>query len=224
MLHALPDRPKAPIARCTISPPHYLAVFLATILAATHSQSSRSAMGPEGSTNDILLDICRDNRQQTIRHLIAGHSQPEANTRCCCWCRISGFSCRSRNVRRPFGSRGIPTRNSCVKALGLVQGRLCGRLKPGAKRILMNARWHEGMWPVADARIRAGTVKGKIIDLSRRLPTLKTMGAAAKANICGTSLTGITTAFSEGETARSLTDDVVRALPTATRAGRRLVR
>jgi hypothetical protein len=67
------------------------------------------------------------------------------------------------------------------------------RLKPGAKRILMNTRWHEE--DVAGRvleQIDKGIVRGRIISLPAIAEENDVLGASP-GNICGTILLAITT-------------------------------
>lgn len=151
-------------------PPHYLARFPEnSILAATHSQEFAQRWGRK-VRNDILLDgptlgisVSNDNAASDRWSLITGGEYYGVGA----GVGISGFRADLGLCDDLFGSREDAYSETVrEKRWNWYCDDFCGRLKPGAKRILMNTRWHdEDVAGREIARIRAGTVSGKIIDI-----------------------------------------------------------
>ena len=169
MLHAPPGSAKS--TYCSVLfPPHYLARFSGnSILAATHSQEFAQRWGRK-VRNDILLDgptlgitVSQDNSASDRWSLTTGGEYYGVGA----GVGISGFRADLGMCDDLFGSREDAYSETVrEKRWDWYRDDFCGRLKPGAKRILMNTRWHEEDVAGREiARIRAGTVKGKIIDI-----------------------------------------------------------
>lgn len=169
MLHAPPGSAKSTYLS-VLFPPHYLAQFPQnSIIAATHSQEFAQRWGRK-VRNDILLDgitlgisVSQDNSASDRWSLTAGGEYYGVGA----GVGISGFRADLGMCDDLFGSREDAysdlIRN---KRWDWYRDDFCGRLKPGAKRVLMNTRWHEEDVAGREmARIQAGTVRGKIVDI-----------------------------------------------------------
>ena len=93
----LPDRPKAPIARCC----SHRTIWRGFLATASWPDSQPRVPFSDGAgkvrndfTGYLMLGI--NPSAKTIRHLIAGHS-PRRNAGIWCGCRHQRFRCRSRN-------------------------------------------------------------------------------------------------------------------------------
>lgn len=154
-------------------PPHYLARYSAnSILAATHSQEFAQRWGRK-VRNDILLDgptlgiaVSSDNSASDRWSLTAGGEYYGVGA----GVGISGFRADLGMCDDLFGSREDAYSETIrEKRWNWYLDDFCGRLKPGAKRILMNTRWHEEDVAGREiARIRSGVVRGRIIDIPAR--------------------------------------------------------
>jgi len=169
MLHAPPGSAKSTYLSVLL-PPYYLARYPQnSIIAATHSQEFAQRWGRK-VRNDIKLDgltlgieVSQDNSASDRWSLTAGGEYYGVGA----GVGISGFRADLGMCDDLFGSREDAyselIRN---KRWDWYRDDFCGRLKPGAKRILMNTRWHEEDVAGREiARIKAGTVKGRIIDI-----------------------------------------------------------
>lgn len=169
MLHAPPGSAKSTYLS-VLFPPHYLARFPQnSILAATHSQEFAQRWGRK-VRNDILLDgvtlgisVSTDNSASDRWALSAGGEYYGVGA----GVGISGFRADLGMCDDLFGSREDAYSETVrEKRWDWYRDDFCGRLKPGAKRVLMNTRWHEEDVAGREiARIRAGVVRGKIIDI-----------------------------------------------------------
>lgn len=169
MLHAPPGSAKSTYLS-VLFPPHYLAQFPRnSILAATHSQEFAQRWGRK-VRNDIKLDgltlgieVSQDNSASDRWSLTAGGEYYGVGA----GVGISGFRADLGMCDDLFGSREDAYSEVIrEKRWDWYRDDFCGRLKPGAKRILMNTRWHEEDVAGREiARIRAGTVRGRIIDI-----------------------------------------------------------
>lgn len=169
MLHAPPGSAKSTYLS-VLFPPYYLARFPQnSILAATHSQEFAQRWGRK-VRNDILLDgitlgvsVSQDNSASDRWALSAGGEYYGVGA----GVGISGFRADLGMCDDLFGSREDAYSETVrEKRWDWYRDDFCGRLKPGAKRVLMNTRWHEEDVAGREiARIRAGVVRGKIIDI-----------------------------------------------------------
>jgi predicted phage terminase large subunit-like protein len=169
MLHAPPGSAKSTYLSVLL-PPHYLAQFPQnSILAATHSQEFAQRWGRK-VRNDIKLDgltlgigVSQDNSASDRWSLTSGGEYYGVGA----GVGISGFRADMGMCDDLFGSREDAYSEIVrEKRWDWYRDDFCGRLKPGAKRILMNTRWHEEDVAGREiARIKAGIVKGKIIDI-----------------------------------------------------------
>lgn len=169
MLHAPPGSAKSTYLS-VLFPPHYLARFPQnSILAATHSQEFAQRWGRK-VRNDILLDgpmlgisVSQNNSASDRWALSAGGEYYGVGA----GVGISGFRADLGMCDDLFGSREDAYSEIVrQRRWDWYLDDFCGRLKPGAKRVLMNTRWHEEDVAGREiARIRDGTVKGKIIDI-----------------------------------------------------------
>ena len=169
MLHAPPGSAKSTYLSVLL-PPHYLAQFPhKSILAATHSQEFAQRWGRK-VRNDIILDgltlgiqVSQDNSAADRWALTEGGEYYGVGA----GVGISGFRADLGMCDDLFGSREDAYSETIrTKRWDWYRDDFCGRLKPSAKRILMNTRWHEEDVAGREiARIRAGTVRGKIIDI-----------------------------------------------------------
>jgi predicted phage terminase large subunit-like protein len=169
MLHAPPGSAKSTYLSVLL-PPYYLARFPQnSILAATHSQEFAQRWGRK-VRNDIKLDgttlgiwISQDSASSDRWSLTSGGEYYGVGA----GAGISGFRADLGMADDLFGSREDAYSETVrTTRWNWYLDDFCGRLKPGAKRILMNTRWHEEDVAGREvARIRAGVVKGKIIDL-----------------------------------------------------------
>lgn len=169
MLHAPPGSAKSTYLSVLL-PPHYLARFPQnSILAATHSQEFAQRWGRK-VRNDIMLDgvtlgieISQDNSAADRWALTTGGEYYGVGA----GVGISGFRADLGMADDLFGSRQDAYSETIREARwNWYLDDFCGRLKPRAKRILMNTRWHEEDVAGREiARIKAGTVKGRIIDI-----------------------------------------------------------
>lgn len=169
MLHAPPGSAKSTYLSVLL-PPHYLAQFPQnSILAATHSQEFAQRWGRK-IRNDIILDgltlgiqVSQDNSAADRWALAQGGEYYGVGA----GVGISGFRADLGMCDDLFGSREDAYSETIrEKRWDWYRDDFCGRLKPGAKRILMNTRWHEEDVAGREvARIRAGTVRGRIIDI-----------------------------------------------------------
>jgi predicted phage terminase large subunit-like protein len=169
MLHAPPGSAKSTYLSILL-PPHYLAQYPTnSILAATHNQEFAQRWGRK-VRNDILLDstilgisVSQDNSAADRWSLTAGGEYYGVGA----GVGISGFRADFGLCDDLFGSReDAYSETTRQKRWDWYRDDFCGRLKPGAKRILMNTRWHEEDVAGREIqRIRAGIVRGRIIDL-----------------------------------------------------------
>lgn len=169
MLHAPPGSAKSTYLS-VLFPPHYLAQYPQnSILAATHSQEFAQRWGRK-VRNDIILDgltlgisVSQDNSASDRWALSAGGEYYGVGA----GVGISGFRADLGMCDDLFGSREDAYSETVrEKRWDWYRDDFCGRLKPGAKRVLMNTRWHEEDVAGREiARIRAGIVRGKIIDI-----------------------------------------------------------
>ncbi len=169
MLHAPPGSAKSTYLS-VLMPPHYLSRFPAnSILAATHSQEFAQRWGRK-VRNDILLDgatlgiqVSSDNSASDRWSLTTGGEYYGVGA----GVGISGFRADLGMCDDLFGSREDAYSETIrQKRWDWYLDDFCGRQKPGAKRILMNTRWHEEDVAGREiSRIRAGTVRGRIIDI-----------------------------------------------------------
>jgi predicted phage terminase large subunit-like protein len=169
MLHAPPGSAKS-MYLSVLFPPHYLARYPSnSILAATHSQEFAQRWGRK-VRNDILLDgptlgisVSQDNSASDRWSLTAGGEYYGVGA----GVGISGFRADLGMCDDLFGSREDAYSETIrEKRWNWYLDDFCGRLKPGAKRILMNTRWHdEDVAGREIARIKSGVVKGRIIDI-----------------------------------------------------------
>lgn len=169
MLHAPPGSAKSTYLS-VLFPPYYLGRFPQnSILAATHSQEFAQRWGRK-VRNDILLDgltlgvsVSQDNSASDRWSLTAGGEYYGVGA----GVGISGFRADLGMCDDLFGSREDAYSETVrEKRWDWYRDDFCGRLKPGAKRVLMNTRWHEEDVAGREiARIRAGVVRGKIIDI-----------------------------------------------------------
>jgi hypothetical protein len=146
MLHAPPGSAKSTYLSVLL-PPHYLAQFPSnSILAATHSQEFAQRWGRK-IRNDIILDgltlgiqVSQDNSAADRWALKQGGEYYGVGA----GVGISGFRADLGMCDDLFGSREDAYSETVrEKRWDWYRDDFCGRLKPGAKRILMNTRWHE---------------------------------------------------------------------------------
>lgn len=169
MLHAPPGSAKSTYLSVLL-PPYYLSRFSKnSILAATHSQEFAQRWGRK-VRNDILLDgavlgihVSQDNSASDRWSLTDGGEYYGVGA----GVGISGFRANLGMCDDLFGSREDAYSELIrQKRWDWYLDDFCGRLKPGAKRILMNTRWHEEDVAGREiARIQSGIVRGKIIDI-----------------------------------------------------------
>lgn len=169
MLHAPPGSAKSTYLS-VLFPPHYLARFPQnSIIAATHSQEFAQRWGRK-VRNDIILDgltlgisVSQDNSASDRWALSAGGEYYGVGA----GVGISGFRADLGMCDDLFGSREDAYSETVrEKRWDWYRDDFCGRLKPGAKRVLMNTRWHEEDVAGREIdRIRTGVVRGKIIDI-----------------------------------------------------------
>ena len=179
-------------------PSHYLARFPKnSILAATHSVEFAQRWGRR-VRNDIALDsnvlgieLAADSQASDRWALRSGGEYYGVGA----GVGISGFRADLGLGDDFFGNREDAYSETVrKKRWDWYVDDFCARLKPGAKRILMNTRWHEE--DVAGRvleQIKRGMVKGRSSP-SRRLPRPTTCLAASPANISGTNRKATTTA------------------------------
>lgn len=169
MLHAPPGSAKSTYLSILL-PPHYLAANPSnSILAATHSQEFAQRWGRR-VRNDVLLDghilgiqVSQDSSASDRWALTSGGEYYGVGA----GVGISGFRADLGMCDDLFGSReDAYSATVRQKRWDWYLDDFCGRLKPGAKRILMNTRWHEEDVAGREiARIKSGLVRGKIIDI-----------------------------------------------------------
>ena len=169
MLHAPPGSAKS-MYLSVLFPPHYLSRFPQnSILAATHSQEFAQRWGRK-VRNDIFSDgptlgisVSKDNSASDRWSLTAGGEYYGVGA----GVGISGFRADLGMCDDLFGSREDAYSETVrEKRWDWYRDDFCGRLKPGAKRILMNTRWHdEDVAGREIERIKAGIVRGRIIDI-----------------------------------------------------------
>lgn len=169
MLHAPPGSAKSTYLSVLL-PPHYLGKNPKnSILAATHSQEFAQRWGRK-VRNDILLDgttlgiqVSADNSASDRWSLTEGGEYYGVGA----GVGISGFRADLGMCDDLFGSREDAYSETIrQKRWDWYLDDFCGRLKPGAKRILMNTRWHEEDVAGREVtRIQSGLVRGRIIDI-----------------------------------------------------------
>jgi hypothetical protein len=178
-------------------PSYYLARFPSnSILAATHSVEFAQRWGRR-VRNDIVLDsrvlgleLSPDSQASDRWSLTTGGEYYGVGA----GVGISGFRADLGLGDDFFGSREDAYSEAVrEKRWHWYVNDFSARLKPGAKRILMNTRWHEE--DVAGRvleQIDKGIVRGRIISLPAIAEENDVLGASP-GNICGTILLAITT-------------------------------
>jgi predicted phage terminase large subunit-like protein len=183
MLHAPPGSAKSTYLSVLL-PPYYLARFPANnILAATHNQEFAQRWGRK-VRNDLLRDssvlgiaVAQDNSAADRWALTTGGEYYGVGA----GVGISGFRADLGMCDDLFGSREDAYSETIrEKRWDWYRDDFCGRLKPGAKRILMNTRWHEEDVAGREIqRIQAGIVRGRIIDLPAKADQNDVLGRSA---------------------------------------------